>query len=87
MENFRGRWGYFYEFETQNINSISKNINRKYQTLTYFGFEKDTLKKFIMNNNIKGIDRFVPVGSALDINFIWDGYDLFKSLTRIIEVK
>ena len=40
-----------------------------------------------MNNNIKGIDRFVPVGSALDINFIWDGYDLFKSLTRIIEVK
>ena len=87
MENLRGRWGYFYEFETQNINSISKNINRKYQTLTYFGFKKDTLKKFIMNNNIKGIDRFVPVGSALDINFIWDGYDLFKSLTRIIEVK
>ena len=87
MENLRGRWGYFYEFETKNINSISKNINRKYQTMTYFGFKKDTLKKFIISNNIKGIDRFVPVGSALDINFVWDGYDLFKSLTRIIEVK
>ena len=87
MENLRGRWGYFYEFETKDINLISKNINRKYQTVTYFGFKKNTLKKFILDNNLKGIDRFVPVGSALDINFIWDGYDLYRSLTRIIEVK
>ena len=87
MENLRGRWGYFYEFETNDINLISENINRKYQTVTYFGFKKNTLKKFILDNNLKGIDRFVPVGSALDINFIWDGYDLYRSLTRIIEVK
>ncbi len=87
MENLRGRWGYFYEFETKDINLISKNINRKYQTVTYFGFKKNTIEKFIMNNNLKGIDRFVPVGSALDINFIWDGYDLYRSLTRIIEVR
>ena len=34
-----------------------------------------------------GIDRIVPIGSALDISLNWDGFDLNKSLTRVIEIK
>ena len=36
---------------------------------------------------MNGIDRIVPIGQALDINFHWDGYDINKVLTRIIELK
>ena len=83
----RGKWGFFYEYETGNLNSIAKFINRKYQTLTYFGLEKSTLINFVIKNNLKGIDRIVPIGQSLDINFFWDGYDINKILTRVIDIQ
>ena len=62
-------------------------INSKYQTLTYLGFQKEELEDFVIKNRLSGIDRIVPVGQALDIDIIWDGYDLAKSLSRIIDVR
>ena len=41
--------------------------------------------KDIIENKF-GIDRIVPIGQALDISMIWDGYDLTSSLTRAIEL-
>ena len=87
MDNFRGKGGFFYEFNTSNMNDVAKIINKKYQTLTYFGFSKNFLRDFLFDNSLKGIDRCVPIGKALDIGLIWDGYDLNKFLTRIIDIK
>ncbi len=87
MSTYRGRWGFFYEQEIKNINSLKKIISKKFQTLTYFGIEKKILKKFIIDNKINGIDRVVPIGQGLDINFFWDGYDINKVLTRVIDIK
>jgi len=55
--------------------------------LTYFGFKKKFLKAFFEINNFNGIDRVVPFGQALNINLIWDGYDLTKILSREIEIR
>lgn len=87
MDNLRGRFGYFYEYDTDDISSIAHIINNKYQTLTYFGVDKSDLLDFVIKNRLSGIDRIVPVGKALDIGVIWDGYDIVKSLSRIIDVK
>ena len=38
-------------------------------------------------NNFKGIDRIVPIGKGLDMNFLWDGYNLDNILSREIEIK
>jgi len=83
----RGKCGYFYEYDTNDINNIAHIINTKYQTLTYFGVDKSQLLDFVVKNRLLGIDRIVPIGQALDINVIWDGYDVIKSLSRIIDVK
>ena len=83
----RGKWGFFYEHTTNDLNEISKIINKKYQTLTYFGFKPDYFHKFIKKNNLNGIDRIVPIGQALNIGFTWDGYDLNKTLSRIVEIR
>ena len=85
--NLKGKWGFFYEFETNNLKKIAKFINNKYQTLTYFGLSKDILKNFILKNNLEGIDRIVPIGQALDISFFWDGYDVNKILSRVVDLK
>jgi hypothetical protein len=87
MCSLRGRWGYFYEFDIKNMNEISKFIKKNVQTITYFGIKKKIFTKFILKNKMNGIDRIVPIGQALDINFYWDGYDINRILTRVIDIK
>jgi len=83
----RGKWGYFYEFNIDNLEELKKTVNTKFQTLSYYGLSKSYLENFFRNTNLEGIDRVVPIGQALDINLFWDGYDINKILTRIIDIR
>jgi hypothetical protein len=87
LSNLRGKYGYFYEYYLDDLNEIKKFINAKFQTLTYFGFNKKFFNNFFLNNNLTGIDRVVPVGESLNIELQWDGYDIISSLTRIVSIK
>ena len=87
IHTYRGKWGYFYEYDINNLNEIAGIINSKFQTLTYFGFKKSILSNFIKIKRFSGIDRIVPIGKALDIQTIWDGYDIEKTLSRIIDIQ
>ena len=87
ISNLRGRWGYFYEYTTNDLNKIFEFVNKDCQTLSYFGVSKNTLKELVLKNNPAGIDRIVPVGQTLNINLNWDGYDIGKILSRTIEIK
>lgn len=87
MDSLRGKFGLFYEYDCGELSDIARIVNMKYQTLTYFGIEKEILKNFILANHLKGIDRIVPVGKALDIGVIWDGYDVVRTLSRIISIE
>ena len=87
VSNYRGQWGYFYQFQIKNLKELKKIDTKKIQTLTYFGFETIDLKKIITNYHLKGIDRIVPIGQALDLDFIWDGYDIYNFLTRTVDIK
>lgn len=78
--------GLFYEYETDKFENILPFMNRKYQTISQFGFKRDELVKIICSNLPNGIDRIVPIGEAMNFSNIWDGYDLLKSLTREIEI-
>ena len=84
---FRGKWGFFYELNVSSLDQLKHQINSRYQTLSYFGIDKDELKNFIFKNNLNGIDRVVPIGQTLDMNLFWDGYDINRILTRVIDIK
>jgi hypothetical protein len=86
-DSMRGKFGYFYEYNIKDFDSIAHIINTKYQTMTYFGVDKSELLDFVVRNRLNGIDRIVPIGNALDMDVIWDGYDIIRSLSRIIEIK
>ena len=83
----KSKWGFFYECNISDLKNINFIINKSLQTLTYFGFSKKFLQSFFKTNNFNGIDRVVPIGQALNINLIWDGYDLTKILSREIEIR
>ena len=87
MYKYRGKFGHFFEININNLEQVKDIINEKYQTITYFGVDKNELIKFIYENKLLGIDRIVPIGQALNIDSIWDGYDIIKTLSRIIEIK
>jgi len=87
LHHLRGKWGFFYEYFSKNLDEIKNSVNNKYQTLTYFGINKKTLKDFVITNNLNGIDRIVPIGQSLDISLYWDGYDINKTLSRIVDIK
>ena len=86
IDPLRGQGGYFYEYCAAGLEIIAPIISKKVQTITYYGLSKDTLKSFVDEYRPDGIDRFVPVGSALDISVIWDGYDIVRTLSRIIDI-
>ena len=77
--------GIFFECEIRNLEEIINFSNRNLQTLTYFGFSKKELNNFF-KKNMHGIDRIIPIGQALNINLIWDGYDIIKILSREIDI-
>ena len=80
------KWGFFYECQIKDLNELKFVTNKKLQTITYFGFSKSFLRTFFNKNNFHGIDRVVPFGQGLNINLIWDGYNLDKILSREIEI-
>jgi len=82
-----GKYGYFYEYSTSDLRIIEKIIDVKIQTLTYFGINKEELFNIVYSSGNVGIDRIVPIGTALDIGMIWDGYDMMYSLSKIIDLK
>ena len=87
IENIRGISGMFFQKNIAGIIELKKFITKKCQTVTYFGLNKKQIESFVLKNNLFGIDRVVPIGKALDINLVWDGYDVIDSLSRTITLE
>ena len=84
ISDLRGRHGFFFESIDNDLSQLARIVGRHYQTLTYFGIDVEKLIAHIVEAGLPGIDRVVPVGKALDIGVIWDGYDMIRSMSRII---
>ena len=83
----RGMGGYFYEYAPASLEELATFITEKFQTVTYFGADPETLQNFVIENRLSGIDRIVPVGKALDIDILWDGFDLARTLSRYVDAR
>ena len=86
IEDFRCAGGYFNDYHAASLYDIAAAINRKYQTLSYFGFDYSEFVDFMKTTAPSGIDRIVPIGKTTDFSLIWDGYDLIRHLSRIIDI-
>lgn len=77
-------YGAFYIVYLKSLKDIIKYINSNFQTLSFFGFNKDELKEFIIKNKLKGVDRVMPIGRAFEMGLDWDGYDIIRQMCRTI---
>lgn len=79
------RFGNFIQSSHVDLDTALRNLRVGEQTLTYFGFSSELLSLRIKDLG-NSIDRVVPIGQALGMNFIWDGVNLLDRFSRHIEV-
>jgi hypothetical protein len=79
--------GLFFEMEISQLDELTALLTARDQTLSYFGFAVDVLKRFARTLPTRAIDRIVPIGTALDFSTVWDGNDLFQILSREVDVQ
>ena len=83
--DYVGNSGYFLEYDCEDIFELRDLCtDPRCQTIACLG-EKEVLRP-LLNSGIKGVDRVVPVGKTMDFDLIWDGYNLYERLTRVIQM-
>ena len=80
LDKFRGRWGLFYEYIIKN--NLDLPYSKKYQTLSYYGFNKNELKNLKDRSKNFSFNRVVPVGKSTEMNLFWDGNNLVSILSK-----
>ena len=78
--------GLLLQYVLPSLKELASHIIAQDQTLSIFGFTRDDICLFTKHLSNRGIDRIVPIGKALDFGHIWDGHDLFESMSRKIDV-
>ena len=86
IDSFRCAGGYFTECEVESLDDIAPIVSAKYQTLAYYGFEREELEAFVLRNHLTGIDRIVPFGETTTFALTWDGSDLIQSMSRVVDI-
>jgi Acyl-CoA reductase (LuxC) len=65
---------------------VASFIKESDQTITYFGWKRGEIEAVAASRTGPGVSRWAPIGTALDFDFIWDGYDIPFELTRLVRV-
>lgn len=82
----RGKAGFFFEYTLTDRKELFSVVTEKFQTITQFGVNATELAQQLVSAHLRGIDRVVPIGKAMDIGVFWDGHDLIRELSRCVAV-
>ena len=78
--------GLFHEARIDQLADLRPLLSRRIQTVSHAGFRRDEWLAFVQGAPLRGIDRIVPVGRALDFAPVWDGHDLWHAFTRQVDL-
>jgi hypothetical protein len=79
--------GIFFEYVSSQLEAdLLSLVQPQDQTAACFGLPHDVARALARRLNGRGIDRWVPIGRALEFNRVWDGYDLLQEFTRRVVV-
>ena len=79
--------GLFFEFVTSDLaGELNTLVGPMDQTAVCYGLETDMVRELAKGLNGRGIDRFVPVGRALEFSATWDGFDLLGEFVKRVVI-
>lgn len=81
------RFGTFLELPITQVMQVLNHFRTNEQTLTTLGITpEEVFRRLTADGRPPGIDRIVPIGSALDISFNWDGKEVLSILSRRVQI-
>ena len=83
---YRTGSGFFIEYAAQELAEIRPLCGISCQTLSYYGVQRDALLQEILAMRPAGVDRIVPLGRTMDFALVWDGIDLIRTMSRVVQV-
>lgn len=86
QDECRGYHGTVHEVILPSLDALAPMVSERYQTMTVSGVDNGVVRDWIVRHGLRGIDRVVPVGRALDMDAVWDGHDILSSLSRLVVV-
>ncbi len=75
------------QVRVDSLNGIAELVSEKLQTIAYCGFESESLKDWLFQNRMVGVDRIVSIGKSLDFSETWDGVCFFECFTKKIDIQ
>ena len=79
--------GLFFETSIGALDDLLPMLDRRIQTVSYAGYPDGAeLREFAGCHVLRGVDRIVPFGKALEFSSIWDGFDLFRIFLRQVSI-
>jgi hypothetical protein len=78
--------GFLFQRVVRDLSEIASLLSSRDQTLSYFGFTSEAMRRFAVSLGARSFDRLVPIGDALRFDRYWDGYDLLAQFTRQVTV-
>ena len=84
LVSHRGKGGFFFEYALADREDFFKVVTERFQTITQFGVDVEQLRRQVVEHALRGVDRIVPVGQAMNIGAVWDGCDLVRGLSRVV---
>jgi hypothetical protein len=80
--------GLFYEFVSKGLFAdLTLLLGTKDQTAGFYGIHPAEIRDLARRLNGLGIDRWVPLGQALDFDRYWDGYDLLQEFGKRVVIR
>ena len=84
IREYRYHSGFFFEYQMRALTDMLGFCDEKCQTISYVGNIGAEIEKAVAEAGVNGVDRIVPVGRTMDFSLAWDGYDLIRTMSRIV---
>lgn len=84
LMDYKNGGGYFFEYKAIELKEILPVLTKQCQTVSVLGIDKEDVKKLIFDYGVKGVDRIVPLGQTMGLEFIWDGFRMIETMTRYV---
>ena len=78
--------GYFFEYRAAGLADIIPVLNKRCQTVSVLGIDKRDVRALVFDCGTRGVDRIVDLGQTMGLEFVWDGYKMIESMTRVVYV-
>ena len=85
-EDIRVGGGFLSVVFVPSLAEVASFIRESDQTITYFGWQRGEIEAVAASHIGPGVSRWAPIGTALDFDFLWGGYDIPFELTRLVRV-